>query len=425
MYNVGNQGTFAVSPVPSTGSVIYSYVWSFWDQSSTATVDPLVVKTINIGGHPGTDQLHYACKPVAIDGQYTTLTGTITANNPPTILQGVSISANDSFFVFDTRLQLQAIDQDGNPMVFAWYSDGVFLSNGVTVAAGNANGTWSGNGITVIAPYPVSQNHYDLSVASNRLVTCYVSDNRGGTASVDFSLRGQHNQSPSVAVSAGVGGASFDSTTPPVIRIGDQQAIDFTVFTAPAPGYAVSFLWNFNGSNGWTMPPSVASGVTTILANGGYQNTEHRDISAEIVSSGGAKVATAGVRVTLVNNSNGQVTHASAEFDVTLIANSAPNAVTIMRSVDGIPVTGSGPVHSGDMLQFAAQGTDVNQDLMFYRWQFAQPSPLVPNPVYFWGPKVDYDTTGYVSGASVEGSLVVYDRFGSTLSIILPSTNVS
>lgn len=422
-YQVGDTVTFSVAPVPSTGSVIYSYVWNWWDDSGTATSDPFVAKTINIGGQPGTGELHYSCTPVAIDGQSTTISGTTTANNPPTIIQGVSISANDAYFSFDTRLQLQAIDQDGDPISFGWYSDGIFLSYGVTSAAGNANGTWSGNGVTIIAPYPASQNYYDLSVASDRVVTCYVRDDQGGTSSVDFSLRGDRSPAPAVSVAAGVGGASFDSITPPTARIGVNQDINFTVFVAPAPGYTISFLWNFSGSNGWTMPPAFVSGDTTVLANGGYQNSYLRDISVEVVSSGTSKVATAGMRVTSVNNTSGQTAHIDSEFDVTLIANSAPSAVTISRSVGGVPVTG--PVNAGDKIEFSAHGTDANQDYLFYKWSFAQPSPLVPNPIYFWGPKVIYDTTGYISGASVEGSVIAYDRLGLSLTVVLPSTSIT
>jgi len=88
MNQVGDTVELMVGPIPS-GSTIYSYVWDFWDGLSTATQAPFVVKVINIGGQPGTDELHYTCRPVAVDGQSVSLAGTLTANNPPTILPAI------------------------------------------------------------------------------------------------------------------------------------------------------------------------------------------------------------------------------------------------------------------------------------------------------------------------------------------------
>ena len=134
---------------------------------------------------------------------------------------------------------------------------------------------------------------------------------------------------------------------------------------------------------------------------------------------------TAQVRVTAVNVLSSEITHTDAEYEITLVANSAPSAVTVTRSVNGVPVTGLGPITSGQQLEFAAAGTDVDADLMTYKWQITQPSPLFPNPIYFWGPKVVYDTTGYASLSSVEGQLSVIDRLGATLTVVLPSTSIA
>lgn len=413
------------SPVPS-GSNIYSYVWQWWDGVTTATVAPFTTKVVNIGGQPGTDELHYSCRPVAVDGQNVRLSGTLSpVNGPPTILQGVSISANDGFFAFQTRLQLQAIDQDGDSFDFAWYTGGTFLGNGTTSAAGLANGTWSGNDTTIIASYPVSQNHFDLVVASSRIVTCYVVDDRGGTSSVSFSLRGEDNPPPQATVSAGIGGVGFDAASPPTARIGTGQFVDFTVYVAPVALHTVGFLWTFSGSTGWTMPPVTESGTTTVLANGGYQNTVHRDISVEVVSSGTQKVSTAHVRVTATNILNGATSHTDADYVITLVANSGPSSVAVTRKVNGVEISGDGPVPGGSKIEFSAAGTDPNNDVLFYKWRFSQPSPLVPNPVYLWGPKVVYDTTGYSVAGSVQGQLAVIDRLGAVLTVVLPSTNIS
>lgn len=411
-----------ISPTP-TGSVIYSYVWDFWDGTSTATVPPFVTKVINIGGQPGTDELHYTCRPVAIDGQSVTLSGTITANNPPTILPGVSISANDQFFAYQTTMTVQAIDLDNDAFAFAWYEGTNYLGAGTTTAAGNASGTWTGNGTTIIQDYPSSLNDLGVTVAGNTVVTCYVVDVRGGTSAVNFLLRGQDNPNPSAIITAGIGGVSFDSSAPPVARIGPDQFVDFTVFVAPLPNHQVEFLWDFSGTNHWTMPPAYETGTRYVLENGGLQSTVHRDISTEVVSSGTSKVATAGVQITATNIYNSEITRTNTAYTITLIKNTPPTSVAVGRAVNGVDLSGDGPVSPGALIEFSATGTDVNADVCFYEWRFTQ--PFEPNPIYFWGPKVLYSTVGYGTGSSVEGQITVTDWLGETLVTVLPSTSIA
>lgn len=424
MNQAGDTVQFTASPTPS-GSAIYAYCWDWWDGSSSATVAPFTTKVINIGGQPGTDELHFNCRPVAVDGQSVSLSGTITANNPPTILPGASISANDGFFTYQTRLTISAFDFDNDGCTFYWYTGTDLLGSGTTSIIGAVSGTWAGNGTIIVQNYTGTQNYLDLNVSSDHTVTCYVVDTRAGTSFVDFSLRGEDNPPPSVALSVGVGGVAFDAATPPTARIGAGQTVDLTVFVAPLPLHTVTFDWNFSGSNGWTMLPVAETGTTSVLANGGYQNTVRRDISTEVVTGGTTKLVTAQVRVTAINVLSSEITHTDAEYEITLVANSAPSAVTVTRSVNGVPVTGLGPITSGQQLEFAAAGTDVDADLMTYKWQITQPSPLFPNPIYFWGPKVVYDTTGYASLSSVEGQLSVIDRLGATLTVVLPSTSIA
>lgn len=422
MNNVGDTVQLGIQPVPSTGSTIYSYVWGFWDGTSTATEQPFVAKVVNIGGQPGTpDALLYSCRPVAVDGQSVVLYGSLPANNPPTIISG-SISDNDDYFTYNTQLTVEAIDVDGDAFAFSWFAGTTSLGAGVTSAAGVASGTWTGNGETVIANYPASRNVLSLAVSSDRVVTCYVIDARSGTASIDFLLRGSPNPAPVAAVSAGVSGINTDSTTPPLARIGPGQTVDFTVYAAPLPNHTFSFLWTFNGSLGWTMPPQVDAGVTSVLGNGGFANTVHRDISAEVVSFGTSKGVVAHVRVTAVNNASSQITHADGDFEITLIENSDPSAVAISRVVNDSYVNGVGPIAAGSRIEFSGTGADANNDVLFYKWSFSQ--PFAPLTVHFWGPKVVYDTTGYTSGQTVQGIIHVFDSLGGTLSTLLPATNI-
>ena len=409
-------------PTPA-GSVIYSYVWDFWDGTSTATVPPFVIKVINIGGQPGTDELHYTCRPVAVDGQSVSLAGTITANNRPTILPGVAISNNDQFFAYNTTMSVQALDVDGDAFSFSWYEGTTYLGAGTTTAAGNASGTWTGNGTTIVQDYPSSLNDIDVTVAGNTIVTCYVVDVRGGTSSVDFLLRGEDNPNPSVVITAGIGGVSFDSSSPPLARIGPDQFVDFTVYVAPLPNHLVTFLWDFSGTNNWTMAPSYDAGTRYDLENGGLQSTVHRDISTEVVSSGTSKVATAGVQITATNIYNSEITRTNTAYTITLIKNTPPTSVAVTRAVNGVEISGVGPISPGDLVEFSAVGEDVNADVCFYEWRITQ--PFAPNPIYFWGPKVLYSTVGYGTGSSVEGQLTVSDWLGATLVTVLPSTSVA
>ena len=369
MIQVGSNVGFHAYPAP-TGSTIYSYVWGWWDGTSTATSAPFTAKVVNIGGHPLTDQLHYSCTPVAVDGQFTT----------------------------------------------------TYLGSGVNTLIGNVSGTWAGNGTVYAAAFKGTNNTLNLTVTSPLAIACYVSDSRGGTTAVDFSLRGYPAPPPAVGLTLGVPGISTDASTPPTARIGAGQNLNFTVYVAPLPNQAVSFLWNFSGSYGWTMPPSFTSGTTTVLPTGAYQNSVVRDISAEIVSSGTSKAVTAEVQVTAVNTLSGQISRSKVDYGVTLVANSAPSSVAITRLNGAVPISGTGPVSAGTQILFTAVGSDPNSDILFYKWQFTQ--PFSPNPVYYWGPKVLYDTSLYTSGQSVQGQLTVYDWLGASLTTVLPVTTI-
>lgn len=420
MTQVGDKVKLTVAPTPS-GSNIYSYVWDFWDGSSTATAVPFVTKVVNIGGQPGTDQLWYTCRPVAVDGNSVTLSGSFTANNPPVLLSG-DVSVNDSFFTYQTTLEVVALDLDGDALSFNWYSGTSYIGTGTTASAGTMSGTWSGNGTVIVGGHAAFANSLDLAVASSRIVTCYVVDARGGTTALSFGLTGESNPVPSTSISAGIAGVSFDASTPAQARIGTGAMVNFTVSVMPLPSHTLGFSWSFSGSNGWTMAPSTASGVTTQYASGVYRNSVNRDISSEFVSSGTSKVAVANVRVTATNNTSGQVTYADSQFEITLVKNSAPTGVVVNRTVSGVAVLADGPVTSGAAIEFSASALDADSDVLLYKWQFAQ--PFLPNTVYFWGPKVVYSTVGYTSADVVQGQLTVIDRLGAEVSVVLPLTNI-
>ena len=419
---VGDTVQLSVGTFAGAGSIIYSYVWNFWDGSSTATVQPSVIKVINIGGNPANDNLVYSCRPVALDGQSTVIYGTLTANNPPLILPGASVSQNDGYFPFSAAVAITALDYEGDAIAYAWYEGPLFLGSGSTTLAGTAHGTWAGNGSVAITACAAYQNTFLASVVSDRVITCYVKDNRGGTTSLDFSLRGQNPPTPTASVSASPLGVSFDASTLPTALIGPGQTVDFTVYANPLPNTLLSFSWDFSGSNGWSMAPTSSAGVTTNLANGGYQNTVSRDISGETILTGVSKAVTTDIHISAFNYATNQTTHTDLQTSIVLVQNLPPSGVTVARSVAGVPVAGVGPITPGALLEFAATGTDSNSELLTYRWQFAQPFP--PLNVFYHGPKVVYDTGGY-SGTNqlVQGQLTVTDRLGATLRVVLPPTS--
>ena len=417
-YNVGNTATLPVAC--SSGSVIYSYVWNFWDGSSTATKAPVVSKLVNMGGNPNNGQLLYTCTPVALDGQYVTLSGSIMANNPTTILTGARISVNDAVYPFTTQLSLTALDLENDSLLFKWYQGAQFIGNGSVYSAGTCSGTWIGNGTSVVVGRPAYTSALAYTALSDQTLTCLVEDTRGGTNALSFNLRGSAPTTPDSSIYAAVTGLTFDASALPTALIGPGQSVAFTVNASPAPGYTLNFSWNFYGSNRWTVP-GTAPGVTTIFANGGYQNIATKDISGELVGTGTSKEVTAAVTVTATNVLNGAVSSTTLTQSIALVANSAPSGVSVGRYISGIPVTA--PVAAGSLIEYVATGTDANNSLLSYRWLFAQ--PFSPATVYYYGPKLIYDTGAYSSGQTVQGQLTVTDRLGASITTALPATIIA
>ena len=422
MQQVGDNLELQVTSPP--GSVIYSYVWNFWDGSSTATVAPFVTKVVNIGGNPSSGELHYTCQPVAPDGQTTTLNGTLLANNPPVILPGASVSPNDAVYPYSGSLSLSALDLEGDVVSFAWYEQAAFLGAGVTINAGIASGTWAGNGVTVITSGTAYRNTFVAGVNSDatRDLTCYARDASGGTTTLDFILRGEPPTTLSATLSAGVSGLLVDASTLPTTVIGPGQTVSFTVFVNPLPGNQLTFAWSFAGSNGWSSLPVASAGTTTILENGGYRNSVVRDISAETVTAGTSKVVTADVRVLALNLSTGFSSYIDLQFDVVLVVNAPPTAVTINRQYANGTVI-SGHATPGALIEFSAVAADPNNECVDCFWQFYP--PVGPSTLFLTGPKVVVDTTGYAGSNTLQGALTVTDRLGATLTTAVPVTTFS
>jgi hypothetical protein len=423
LYQTGDTGTFSVNPA-SSGTVIYSYVWDFWDATTVATTGSSVVKAINIGGNPhDNDKLVVSCTPVAIDGQFTTLQGTIVANNPPSIAPGVFITNNDSYFAYTTRLGLDAFDLENDQLFFSWYAGSHFLSHGTTTKdLVSTSGTWQGNDATVVVTCAGTSNYFDTLVLGPEGLTCVVSDARSGTTSLDFDLRGRIAPTPLASLSAGVTNILVDTAIVPSQRIGTGETVQFTVYASDPAGGTLSFAWIFAGSNNWNMSPILDAGTTTVLPDGTVQNTVLRDISSEVIVSGTAKLVTAICDVSSVDPVSGHRRFNEVDIEVTLIGNSPPNELAIMRTVGGTEITDDGPVTAGQNITFSLSGSDPNGDAMTYQWSFAQ--PFTPATGVYWGPKIVYATSRYSSGDAVQGILTITDRLGAATTEGIPLTQI-
>ena len=424
MYQVGDQASFALAPTPNTGTQIYSYVFRFWDGTVLATINPFTLPvTINIGGQPGTGELHYSVTPVQIDGQSTVIAGTITANNPPTIAPSPTISVNDGYFPYQTELSVVAFDMDGDAFSFGWYVDDVLINSGTFTYIGNVPGTWAGNGTVIVADYAGTQNVFDLTVNAETTVTCVITDANSGITTLDFQMRGSTTSPPQIGVSGAISGLTADASDLPEQRIGVGQFITFSVYGRDLSGGPVSFLWNFAGSNNWTVALET-TGTVSALPDGGFQSVYQKDISGEIVSFGTEKVAIA------VATISGLTSQTVVQQPVTLIANSPPQTVDFVVKNNGTVINAGGNEGGGDsfpagtQLEFDAVAIDPNGDLVEYHWQFQQPIGVLPTTLDLWGAKVVVGTTTYPSGSLVQGVLIATDRMGAVLVVDAPFVSI-
>lgn len=418
MQQTGDIVTFALSEFP-TGSVVYSYVWKWWDATSDATELPTIQRRLNIGGYPGTRELFYACLPVAVDGQETVLNGSLSVNNPPSIVGSPSIAENDGFFPFSTQLAITALDLDGDTFGFSWYQGDTFLGTGTTAGPVTTNGTWTGNDQTVVVAEDAYTNTLDLTVTSDRTVRCYVIDSAGGTSAVDFSLRGKVRPPPATGLNVEGASVSDDASTLPTARVGPLETLDYTVYARDVAGAPVSFLWNFAGSNNWTASEYFADPGTP-MPDGSYRSSYTKALAAETFPSGAqTKVVTA--VVTAVSAS----TQSTSSFTTTLIKDTPPSSVSFVVRENGVVIDPGAGAAVGSVLEFDAVAVDPDNDAVSIRWVFVQPSPVFPTSLVLYGPKVAVPTTGYAPSNLVQGSVTVTDLVGESATFSVPSVLLS
>ena len=409
MDQVGQTKVFSIAPIPASGTQIYAYVWDYWDGSSEATTVPSSVKRINIGGKPGYGTLIYSCQPVQIDGQSVVLYGTLAVNNPPSIISPVEVSVNDGYFPFNTRVTVRAFDFENEALTFGWYDDlGTYFGVGTSSYIGNVDGTWRGENQTIVGVYNGTQNYFDTTVVADKTLVVLVRDTNGGTSAIGIDLRGR--ELPPVSL----GGSSSTLTTTdgssvPVVRVEPGAEISFSVYAKDPAGNPITFEWLFNATDGWTTSPTSDPGTSTATEDGGVQNAYVRDVSGETVT-GERKTVRARVRIT------GSAATKELIFDAILVRNLAPSTPTFTAEVNGASynLVERPPIASGAKVKLVASSSDVEGDVVEYKWEFTQ--PFAPNPLILWGAEVLIDTTGYTNASTLVATVTAYDRSGAASS---------
>lgn len=411
-YQVGQTAVFSLATVPTNGTNIYSYVWEWWDGTKEATTVPFNSKRINIGGHPLTGSLLYACKPVQTDGQSTVIHGSISANNAPIVISPLEVTLNNGFLPYQTEIRVTAYDIERDDIFFSLYEGSTFIANGTTLSIQDVIGTWALDGTVYMGTFSGTQSTFPVTVRNDRTVTVYVRDESSGTTALNVGLYGQ--SAPRISA----GGASYAATATSIqsetaVHVGPGATVDFSVYGRDPAGGAVSFEWLFSADKGWTSGPSTQPGSTVSTVDGGYQNTVTRDVSSETMTVA-RRVATAVARVSTLSES------IDLPFDVTLIRNSAPTGLVVTAKADGAAygISDPEPISPGTKVEFAATAADAEIDVVEFVWTVTQPSSVIPNTLELRGPKIVIDTTGYTTADTLSASVYGYDRFGLQTDIL-------
>lgn len=380
-----------------------TYVWRWWDGSVTATTTPSTTKTLNKGGNPANSQLLYFTVTAALpDAQHLTTINSVQVNWPPMIQPSPTVSRNDEFFPYTSQVALTAWDvEQGGALSFVYTLAGTVIGNGSSSPSGLITSTYDGTTVQVYG----TNNTFNRTVNNDETIRLHVIDAQSGTRVVDFDFVGDSAPPPTIGVSAGPRLVTSDATSLPDQRIGVNEYADFVVYASHPVSNTFDFLWSFFGSHGWATN-LFSTGTTTTLATGGVKNDYIKALAGE---TGGTKK----VVITVRNTTTGEVIEEL--IDVTLVANQTAATATLKAFQGASELANETLVAAGSKIEFTVQAADPDFDLVSYFWQFSQPSPVLPASLKLWGPKVLVDTTGYPSGAAIQGTMTASDRFGATV----------
>lgn len=218
------------------------------------------------------------------------------------------------------------------------------------------------------------------------IVTAKATDSNGGVTTKNVSFEGTPHINP---------------TTSPIIRpdtgrISLTNEVSFAVYALdPNRGDELVFSWShWNGTS---------SGTTTPVAN---SNLRFNQIT---VPMAGQIPGTKTVKVT-VTDPDGYFT--TTQTTIELVQNVPP----VISSV----TTPSPGALAGNSVRFAALAVDADNDPPGYSWHFTS-----PRVVTLYGGNVEFDTLLTDAGQIIEGTLVVDDGNGGSVSAAIPPVFVA
>lgn len=431
-YVVGTNVHFKLGGTPTPG---LRFVWRWWDGSVDVTTVPETHKVINRGGNPsdggsmGNSQLLvYNVDVVADDGTSQTYSGSITADNPPQVIPGITVTKNNSVFPYDTSITISAYDYLGQGLVFTWYDD---LGNVLQTDTGNSSfeymAIWNGQVVNYNdSAFPRSEYAIGIGytfgpggVYYNGMVTAHSSTLNytatrdttirlviskqpldfttptfdsmtfasGSTTTVSFDLVGSAPKLTTDRNTITISSLLGDASSPVTAIIGESSSVAMSVYSNNTD--AVSIMWSFLAVNGWStdvlIPAATADGTLKMLVNGTWMSSILKDISGE---TPGLKQIVA--RITdLVTSEVSTVT-----IPITLSASGYPTITGLNVSPTTLP--------EGQLIQYTVDASQPDGNVLNYRWDFSVPL------VTLYGRTVYVDTTN-LGGQFIAGQVTVYD----------------
>jgi hypothetical protein len=384
MSNVGDTKTFTLGGTQTEG---FRYVWNWWDNTVNATPTNTVTKVLNKGGNPADAySLRYHVEAVDALGRSGIYSDLIAVNNPPSVVVGSArVTDNGKFVTYFTTASVQMYDLEDHALSFNWSSDSVNLGNGTVVPIGVVPGTYNGT-------YVGDKNGYEVSlfyqVERTATIVLTATDSEGSSTEVAFPLYGYYESAPYFAPTVGPESLTGDASSQPVVTIGEGAT--FTIYSAPGASRTV-FIWGFWGTNGWEVPTS-SNGESTVLPDGSVRNIYTKVTTGEQPGQKLAEVAVYDVDTD---------TYVLVTIPVSVIQNDPPANI-------GFATTPAVPA-AGNTIRFRGEATDPDSDILTYKWVFNTPSTTL------WGRTVYLNTSGLITGQTVDGTLYVTDRLGETI----------
>lgn len=397
--NVGDVITLTLPGAPVDGGG-YTYIWKWWDGTTTVTRIPTVDKQLNVGG-----TLSYTLIQCDALGRSHSYAGVVTVNFPPVVIGSPSITENDTSFPFSSLLSSVSYDPEhpgSTELSFAWYNGASLISAGTTV---------------VLSPGTYRNQLGVDGIDTDRTLTQVITDTSNGVTRVNYPLRGFEPsglQGSSSTISNSIVSSANNLSQ---ITIGPGQEATFTAYAQDSSPGQLRFIWTAGTLNGWSSDFTFQD-TPSPLQNGLFKSQIVRSVNLE----------TPGLKTVTCEVTNLE-TDQSISFNtaVNLISPKVPIITSI--STDAPIINGGYAVSQAGFVHFSATAVDPNNALLSYKWTFTQP------PVVLYGQTVmlrpaDYSVFGedILTGNGTDpgtgplpivGQVAVTDRFEQNAAVSL------